>query len=93
MREPGMRVGAILSADEKTVKLLGYGVYLGDEVPPASVDEFLSRFGMTNPKIALDNGNTVWGCQCWWASEEKVREMIGGREIVDVRIPEEGAAR
>lgn len=91
--KPGMRVGAILSADEKTVKLLGYGVYLDDEVPPPSVDESLHLIGITNPKIALDNGNTVWGCQCWWASEEKAREMIGGREIVDVRIPEEGASR
>lgn len=93
MSKPGMRVGAILSADEKTVRLLGYGVYVGDEVPPTSVDEFLSRFGMTNPKIALDNGDTVWGCKCWWASEEEVREMIGGREIADVRISEEGAAQ
>ena len=33
MKTAGMRVGAILEADESTVKLLGYGTYEGDEVP------------------------------------------------------------
>ena len=29
-----MRVGAILSSDKESIELLGYGVYIGDEVPP-----------------------------------------------------------
>lgn len=32
--DPGQRVGAILSANNGVVKLLGFGVYVGDEVPP-----------------------------------------------------------
>jgi hypothetical protein len=79
--EKGSRVGAIQSADETTVKFYGYGVYAGDEVPPKEVDEIASEMGLTNPKIQLDNGNVVWGCQCWWGSEERVKKMIGDRKI------------
>jgi hypothetical protein len=31
---PPYRVGAWLSADNEEVRLLGYGLYVGDEVPP-----------------------------------------------------------
>jgi hypothetical protein len=84
--EKGARVGAVQSANETTVKLYGYGVYEGEEIPPKEVDEFLFEIGLPNPKITLDNGNTVWGGQCWWGSEEKVKRIIGDRkiEIVDV---------
>ncbi len=29
-----------------------------------------------NPKIRLDNGKIVWGCECWWGSEEEVKKQI-----------------
>jgi hypothetical protein len=84
--EKGTRVGAVQSADATTVKLYGYGIYEGDEIPPKEIDEILAEIGIPNPKITLDNGNVVWGCQCWWGSEERVKKMIGDRkvEIVDV---------
>lgn len=83
--EKGTRVGAVHSADATTVKLYGFGIYEGEEIPPKEVNELLSEIGISNPKIRLDNGNIVWGCQCWWGSEEKVKKMIGDRkvEIVD----------
>jgi hypothetical protein len=37
-----------------------------------------------NPKIVLDNGETVWGCECWWGPEDKIKNMIGEREIVSI---------
>lgn len=85
MAKIGDRVGAIQSANKETVKLYGFGTYQGDEVPPKEVDSFLSELGLYNPKIVLDNGKVVWGCQCWWGSEEKVKTMIGNRkvEVVD----------
>jgi len=70
----GDRVGAILSADKETVHLLGYGVYEGKHLPP--------DFPIENPKILLDDGSVVWGYQCWWAAEDKTREMIGNRTVV-----------
>lgn len=34
-----------------------------------------------NPKIELDDGRVVWGQECWWGPEERIREMIGDREV------------
>lgn len=69
MKKPGDRIGAIQSAKDNTVKFLGYGVYVGDEVP----GDFLP---VPNPKLQLDNGNIVWGYQCWWGSESAVKSQI-----------------
>ena len=80
----GDRVGAVLSASEDTVNLLGYGVYDGDHVPD---EEPFHSLGITNPKITLDNGNVVWGYQCWWGPEDRVKnEMIGDRKVVEATI-------
>ena len=76
--EKGTRVGAIRNAKDETVYLYGFGTYQGDELHPA--------IGIPNPKILLDNGSVVWGCECWWGSEEKVTEMIGDRKIEFVSI-------
>ena len=84
--EKGSRVGAIKSATDTAVKFYGYGVYEGDEVPPIEVGGVLSEVGIPNPKITLDNGGVVWGCQCWWGSEEKVKKMIGNREVEMVLV-------
>jgi hypothetical protein len=77
------RVGAIRDANETTVHMFGYGFYVGDELPPKEVMELT----LPNPKIILDNGDVIWGCQCWWSNEAKVQEIIGDREVVIVPIP------
>lgn len=69
MRKSGDRIGAIRSAKNNTVQLLGYGTYLGDEVPG-------DLYPRPTPKLQLDNGNVVWGFQCWWGSESAVRSRI-----------------
>jgi hypothetical protein len=59
MRTPGMRVGAWLSADDNEVRLLGYGRYVGDEVPPAAGPDaptgwiacMCREYGHRNPKV------------------------------------------
>ena len=94
----GSRVGAIIDANPETkvVRLCGYGVYEGNETPPdnaGGVALFAKLFGMGNPKIKLDNGKIVWGCECWWASEEKIKAEIekykeAGFTIEEVDIDE-----
>jgi hypothetical protein len=78
--EVGERVGAILSGNAQGMKLLGYGTYQGEEIPPKGIPggmgDMLHEAGVENPKILLDNGDVVWGCQCWWGSEEKVKTRI-----------------
>jgi len=94
----GERVGAVSHADDETLYLFGYGVYEGDFTPPEYADGGpagwlamgMRKFGenWTNPRIRLDNGDVVWGCECWWADEEKVKRIIRGRNVVMVSIKE-----
>ena len=86
--EVGARVGAIMSADEKEVQFFGYGTYKGDVVPPEGILAMGVPMKAPNPKIELDNGEVVWGCECWWGSEARVKESLGKRKIVDVKISE-----
>ncbi len=86
----GDRVGAILGSKGDDVQFLGYGTYEGREVPPKtgknSLTCILNEAGMENPKIKLDNGDIVWGCECWWGTEDAAKEILEGRNIKDVRI-------
>ena len=99
---PGERVGAIFGADpaRKAVEFFGYGVYVGDEVPPEEAGGFggiVRAAGHTNPKILLDNGDVVWGCECWWGPEPAIRRRLAqyetdGWTIKTVRIADEREA-
>ena len=95
-RTIGARVGAVMSATSSEVKFFGWGVFDGEEVPDANVGgwmgDALRENKMTNPKIKLDNGKVVWGCECWWGSEAEVKKMLEGRTIVEVDIDAERAA-
>jgi len=65
------------------VHLLGFGVFDGDQVLP----EQLALFeGHKNPRLTLDNGKQVWGIQCWWGAEDKIKDKIAGRNIVNTDI-------
>lgn len=87
-----MRVIAIQDADEKEIRAFGFGEYVGDEVPPSDtggLGPILHEAKQLNPKIVLDNGDVVWGCECWWGNEERFyKEMHRGRKIVFVSIKE-----
>lgn len=81
MHKAGERVYAILSADPtlKVLKVLGEGVFEGNEVPGLECGGFgadLRSLGVTNPKIRLDSGEVVWGCECWWGKIEGAAAMI-----------------
>ena len=92
--KPGDRVGAVISAekDDKIVKFAGYGVYKGNEVPPKGIEFMgmdLHELNHTNPRIELDNGHTIWGCQCWWGPEETIIKsmkayLLKGYDLITV---------
>ena len=91
MREIGTRVGAVMSADDNEVRFFGYGTYDGDEIPPPGVKMMgieMHELGVASPKITLDSGKAVFGCECWWGDEARVKKMIGDRRIVEVDIEE-----
>jgi len=107
------RVGAILSASDEEVRLLGYGAYLGEQHPPFgpfgfSYDEIVRDWALgfdsaelaqafcdayVNPCIRLDSGVVVWGMQCWWGDEERVKKMIGSRRVVIVDVDDKPLER
>lgn len=78
---PGDRVGALRQKKHGVIEFFGYGVYLGLEEDNA--------LGAPNPKIKLDSGEIVWGYQCWWTTEERVKAMLHGHKVVIVPVPGE----
>ncbi len=74
------RILAILNAEDTFVNVLGYGEYLGEEIHP--------EYNFSTPKIVLDNGDIIWGCECWWGDVEEMEKRFfdGKREIRSVKI-------
>ncbi len=70
----GERVGAVIGTENKEVRFLGFGVYEGDFKLPKKALGF--NFGQKNPKIKLDSGKVVYGCECWWCSEEGMNDKL-----------------
>ena len=31
---------------------------------------------ITNPQLRLDDGQLVWGCECWWGPEAQIRQQV-----------------
>jgi hypothetical protein len=94
MTKIGTRVGAISHGDGETIYIFGFGTYEGEEIPTSAAGwmaEALCEYGQTNPKIVLDNGKVVWGCECWWSSEEEVRKQLADRTVVEVDVDESRA--
>ena len=87
-RDVGTRIGALLTYDSDTCLFLGYGVYEGDFIPPTTVGGL--NKGFPNPRLKLDNGETVWGCEVWWGPEAEMKtiadryEAKGGLKLVDI---------
>lgn len=92
----GTRVGAIRSADDDVVYLLGFGERIEDSVPAPEVlgpdAEVLREDNQPVPTIALDSGDTVWACECHWAPEASIRVWVGNRRIIHVS-PRRGASK
>ncbi len=62
---------------------------------PEQLDEARQLFNAFryNPRIKLDNGDVVWGRECWWAPEEEVKERLEGQTIIMCKIVRDEAGR
>jgi hypothetical protein len=81
----GERVGAILRANAGACEFLGYGVYEGDFLPEEAIGfiaKALVEAKVKNPRIRLDSGSVVYGCECWWGSEAEVKKRLEGYKAV-----------
>lgn len=80
------RVLAAQQIDEGILYLYGEGEYLGDLVPNISP---FKEHGKTNPCIKLDNGQYVWGFQCWWGDHDKFYNTYKIKETINVELEKE----
>jgi hypothetical protein len=98
--KPGDRVGAMRNKTSDTAYLYGFGVYEGEFVPgeddgpqpQGDTADLVKRVESKNPRIRLDNGQVVWGCECWWGPEKAIQEEIEGLKIVRCNISEDRVA-
>jgi hypothetical protein len=91
MPKIGERVVAISHSDDETIYLFGFGVYEGDFDPEEAggpLGEMCREMGRGNPRIRLDNGKIVYGCECWWHPEEKTT-LDMKKKVVLLDIDEE----
>lgn len=94
MSEQSHRVVALMSVTAEEVKIFGHGVYLGDFTPTEEEAklhpnlEFVRMVGAENPKIQLDDGNIVWGAECYWGPEEGFDNWLDARKLTTVNIVE-----
>ena len=89
----GTRVWAIQSSDDEIVNAFGWGTFAGFHNPPFEPYNEMPEF--LNPRIDLDNGKVVWGCQCWWGEMlQPFEEYLDGRQLImidpDTMKPFEG---
>ena len=69
MDDEGPEIGTVVMvfAPEDGKTPIGMGRYLGEEridVEDDDSDEIL--FSFNNPKIVLDDGEIIFGIDCWW---------------------------
>lgn len=95
MSKVGDRVGAVASIKNGIVSLFGYGVYEGDQTPDPNIvfmgvhmKDILKDYpDHIDPKIRLDNGDIVWGCECWWGPEAGVKnEIAQHNKVVTINV-------
>lgn len=77
--EKKSRVGCFL--DKET--FIGWGYFLGCVKSQEGIGLNIGGLlGIDNPKIVLDSGEVIWGCECWWGSEKEIQskiELLGGK--------------
>ncbi|MFA5174431.1 MAG: hypothetical protein WC438_04590 [Candidatus Pacearchaeota archaeon] len=91
MVEIGKRVGALLKETSSAVYFFGYGVYTGEAIPSNEIIYLGRRYNELFPgdkvaKIKLDNGGSIYGCECWWGPEEYIKKFIGDRQVKIVSL-------
>ena len=80
--------GAINDHEGRSVLyVLGEGVYDGDVVPSLE-DGSGHRAGIDylTPKIMLQDGSTIYGCECYWGDQDDMEKMIRVHEALGQRV-------
>ena len=75
----GDRVGAVKGFDKDTLVVFGFGKYIGDEIPPSDsigYSRILSSGNQKDRKILLDDGNIIYGSECWIFDEIEIRKSM-----------------
>ena len=90
-----IRVLAVSHADEGAVYIFGEGIYEGDFIPKEAVGvmaDICRKANRENPRIRLDSGKIVYGCECWWGGIEDAKKKTGitdGKKVIELDIDEE----
>jgi hypothetical protein len=90
----GDRIGAIFGEGGGYFRFLGFGVYEGDFVPEEEAAGWFSEQARENqekvPRLRLDNGDVVYGTECWFDTEDVTRARLeeSGLAIHKVKIGE-----
>jgi len=86
----GDKVFVVAWGDNDNIYFLGFGVYEGDEVPGEDVagmmGSLLRMREQKNPKLVLDNGDSIWGCECYWGPTDQFRSFSNMRKIVPITV-------
>ena len=97
MNKIGSKVICVSHADKVYAYIFGHGIYEGpkqpkdfpiDQQPAGMKGRYIVEAGKDNPCIKLEDGNYVWGCECWWDIESKVEEYLTGLAIKKLDIKE-----
>jgi len=87
----GERVGVLRGMIKGTDKcgVFGFGVRIPNEIPKKGiyfVGVDLHKRGVEVPTMLLDNGEKVYGCECWWGRESYIKEVLENHNIVECSI-------
>lgn len=93
MLKVGDRIGFLISAsspageDGGTAKLVGYGFYEGEFIPPKEVSEQMNALCIANPRVKLDSGQVAYGYEGYWGSEEAIKTFVARhKNVVNIDI-------
>lgn len=71
--EKESRVGCFLDVET----FIDWGYFLGCVEPTEGIGLNIGGLvGKSNPKIVLDSGEVIWGCECWWGNEKEIQPKI-----------------
>ena len=82
----GKRVGAIKGFEKDTLEVFGFGEYIGDEIPPSysiGYSRIMSSGNQKDRKILLDDGNIIYGSECWIFDESIARKSMKSYEHIE----------
>lgn len=89
----GDRVGAV-SGNMPTgvVEIFGFGVYEGKHpVDPLAVGYIANihrAAGTKSHRIRLDSGETIYGCECWFDHEDRVKAKLASFRTAEITVAE-----